>query len=539
MLLFLTTSCISQEDNQIIDDEIVLKIESFEISRYEYEKTRRRDLENQNKSNAEDWLNNYIANSYFLTDAYLNKYDTISAIIKKVNYAATTMLSQYKGYLWNKVEEPKIVFSRKELKRVYRKRNNLFDLEFFLFPDETTIKTILNNDTCINTEADFKMLALKCKENTIKCANAQLLYPFSSLEPAKKQIYKSKQGSIIRKSFKDGKILIAHLKKVTKRNQKKFKEEKAHISSVLRRIKENQIIADKRNSVFNEANIRFNEDVVDSIFEKVVNTPPPVEVSKQMLADTVLTYLFNNQINELLLADFIDYYNNHPFVLAIINKNTLYEVLNNIVEEMYLYVESEKLGITNEKLFLLDKRDYMNRLILNAYSKNNFYSTKVADIDIYDYYINNKQRFSQSKTCYVSVFTFRDKNLSAINLNLVNKIISQGGIKNPSDTSKMGLLYYHPNDKIETNSDKYPNSIIRNIFLSKVNVLIGPIVLNNHANIFVKIKEEGQEIQPFELVRESIKKLILTERGEILKDNKLDELISKYPVTINKIQQNE
>jgi len=73
----------------------------------------------------------------------------------------------------------------------------------------------------------------------------------------------------------------------------------------------------------------------------------------------------------------------------------------------------------------------------------------------------------------------------------------------------------------------------------KMNTPIGPIELNNQANIFVKTKEEGQEIQPFELVKETVEKQLIAENNEILKDNKLKELISKYPVVINKIQKKE
>jgi hypothetical protein len=151
LLSLLTFSCISHKEIPTIDDEIVLKIGSFEISRYEYEKNKERELENKTKVNTEGWLRTYVANSYFLADAYFNKYDTISAINKKVNYAAVTMLAQYKGYLWDKVEEPKISFSEKHLKRVYRKRNKLFDLEYFLFPDKATLNTILNGILGVDT----------------------------------------------------------------------------------------------------------------------------------------------------------------------------------------------------------------------------------------------------------------------------------------------------------------------------------------------------------------------------------------------------
>jgi len=535
LILFIFSSCISHNDNLKIDDEIVLKIGSFEITRYEYEKNKKKEAENQSYRNPEECLKNYIVNSYFLADAYFKKYDTISAISKKVNYASITMLGQFKGYLWDKVEEPKLLFSKKEIKKIYRKQNKLFDLEYLIFPDKMSLNAICNNDTCIKTEADFKKLISRCNTSSVKYIKTLHLYPFFELEPVKEQIYKLKQGSIIRIPFQNGKILIARINKVIEIKQKKFSEEKENISSNLRYIKERQIVEDKQNSIFNKAKIVINEQVVEMILKKIKNAFP-LEVSKTLLTDTVLKYILDKQPKALIVKDFFDYYHNNPFMYVITNKESLNEVLRSIVEEKYLYVESVNLGITNEKKFILDKRDFMNRLILNAYYKNNFFVTKVSDEDVFDFYNTNKQSFSPCKTCYVSVFTFRDKNSAYFNLKLIKKIISQNGIKNSFDTSMLGLLSYSPNVIIETNNNKYSTGLVHNIFISKMNVVIGPVELDNQIKIFVKTKEEGQQIQPFEFAKETIEKHLIAKNIKMLKDNKFNELMSKYTVTINRIQ---
>jgi hypothetical protein len=226
-------------------------------------------------------------------------------------------------------------------------------------------------------------------------------------------------------------------------------------------------------------------------------------------------------------------------MFAITDKESLNEVLRNFVIEKYLYAESENTGITNDKKFILDKKDYMNRLILSTYYQNNFYVSKITDKDMYEYYNTNKQTFSQCKTCYVSVFTFKDLNSAYSYLPIINKIISQDGIKNLSDTSMMGLLSYCPDEIIETKNKRYPGTLIHEIFISKINTPIGPLELDNHVKTFVKTKEEGQEIQPYELVKETIEKHLQVESMKILKNNKLKELMNKYSVEINKIQKKE
>ena len=96
LIFFSAISCVSKKDKLSIDDEIVLKTGSVEITRYEYEKNKKKEVENQTFKSPEEWLKNYIANSYFLADAYKKKYDTISAISKRVNYALITMLGKFK-----------------------------------------------------------------------------------------------------------------------------------------------------------------------------------------------------------------------------------------------------------------------------------------------------------------------------------------------------------------------------------------------------------------------------------------------------------
>jgi hypothetical protein len=535
IILIFSTACNSRENNSKIDDEIVLKIGSFEITRYEYEKNKKKETEPNKYGNTKDWIINYINNSYLLADAYAQKYDTISSINKKVYYASITMLGQFKGYLWNKVEEPKLVFPRNEIKQIYKKQNKLFDLEYFLFPDKNSLSTILKSDTCIKSEMDFNKLKDRCFTSSVKIRNMDLLYPFYELEPVKEQIFTLKPGNIISIPFRNGKFLIAHLKSIQEIHQKKFEEEKENIYSNLKHFKEKQLVEDKQYSIFNRANIKINEQVSKKILKKIKNELSK-EDSQSLLTDTVLNYFLINQPNTLLVKDFFDYYHNNPFMYVITDEESLNEVLRSIVEEKYLYVESVNLGITNEKKFILDKRDFMNRLILNAYYKNNFFVTKVSDEEMFDYYNANSQSFSQCKTCYVSVFTFKDKNTAYVNLKLIKKIISQNGIKNPSDTSMLGLLSYSQNVIIETNNNKYSTGLVHNILISKMNVPIGPVELNDQIKIFVKTKEVGQQIQPFEFAKETIKKHLIGENMKMSKDNKFKELMSKYTVTINRIQ---
>ena len=82
----------------------------------------------------------------------------------------------------------------------------------------------------------------------------------------------------------------------------------------------------------------------------------------------------------------------------------------------------------------------------------------------------------------------------------------------------------------------YPATILSTLYSSKINTSIGPFEVNDQVIIFIKTKEEGQEVPNYEPVKERIEKILMAKRIEMLKEAKLKELIKKYHILINKIQ---
>ena len=70
-LLLLQTGCKSKKLANDISDEVVLKIDSAEITRYEFEVNKERSYDP--KSNYQHWLESYIDEAYILADAYKKK----------------------------------------------------------------------------------------------------------------------------------------------------------------------------------------------------------------------------------------------------------------------------------------------------------------------------------------------------------------------------------------------------------------------------------------------------------------------------------
>lgn len=532
--VYLFASCEAKKNKPGDVNEIVLKTGTIEITRYEFEKNQKKGIEQQKVPDTTGWLKKYIADSYFLADAYSRNYDSATAINKKVNYAAITMLGKYKGYLWNKIEEPKLTFSDKELKVVYQKRDKLFHLEYLLFDNKNSFDAVLKNTAEIKTEADFRKIVDIGTKSRVQYIKTQLMYPFGELLPVKDEIYKSTQGGIIQTPVENGKMRVVYISKVEKKEQQQFEAEKQNIYLNLRRVREEQIIDKKQDSIFRLAQIVINEKVVQALSKKIKG-PFVEDIPKTMKNDTVLTYFLNKKTQALLMRDFVDYYQNNPFNYVITSKEALTEMLKGIVIEKYLYADCVKFGLTNDRQYILDRKNFKNRLVLDAYSRDNFYNTKPSERAVYDYYKVNKQRFLASKTCHVSVFTFKDIIAAGSSLFHIDKMLL-AGTGNFSDTSALkGLLSYRPDVRLSNKNYPYPGNMVANVFTAKLNSPIGPFEWNNRGYVFVKTKEEGQEPQPLDLARETIEKELIAENAEILKGKKLKALKSKYDLTINKL----
>ncbi len=519
-----------------IDDEIVLQIDSFKITKYEFEKNKKRAIDSKAFRNTDDWLDDYTNNAYFLADAYKKNYDTISEINKTVNYAALTMLGQYKGYLWNKVEEPKLNFSKKEIKSIYKKQNKIFDLEYFIFPDLNTFYSVLKKDTSFKSGTDFYKVIEKSKKSNIKYNHSQLLYPFDQLEPVKNIIYSLDENEATKIPYTDDKILVIHLKKVSERKQKDFEREKATIENRYRHFKERYIVYSKREHIYNKANIHINNNIKDLVL-KVIEEPSLKYDNTSLLSDTILNYTRNNQQEILLVSDFIDYCKHNPLIPIITSSAAMEETLKGFVLEQYIYLECVNLGITDSKEFLLDRKNYKNSLILETYIRDNFFTEEIPLKELQEYYNSNKKNFTTCKECSACILTFKNINSALPHMFHLDQIATQGGVKNQSDTLLMNLKSYQPNVTIDYTNKEYPPEIIEQLFTSGLNKRIGPLKMNNKAVVLVKTEETGQEVMPFEVAQEAIKKQLGISKMEKLKANKLQRLKKQYSITINNIQQ--
>ncbi|MCK5169864.1 MAG: peptidyl-prolyl cis-trans isomerase [Bacteroidales bacterium] len=536
LLTLILIQCKPKNKTDNVADNIVLKVGNIEITKYEFDKNKKRYYDPNSGKSYMEWLDEFINEAYFLADAFDNKFDTVATINKNLDIVACSMVGRVGGYLWNKVEEPKLVFSDSEIEKIYKKRDKVFFLEYLSFTDEKAIAMLLKNDTVIKTATDFNRLIDICRpNNSVIIKNGAFLYPFDELEPVKDIIFGLNQGDVTPLIRVYDKIVAIHLLKTENTKQQPFTFEKDQIKRVLREIKTTQLTDKKRIEIFNKAHIIINEKLEDTVF-KIINDTQ-YDFCKNTLTDTLMRYTLENQPKYLLIKDFVYYYRNNPFLYFVEEKQMLRNILYDFVEEQYLFTEAENLGVTKETGYILDKKNYKNKLILGYYYRNKFYNNvNVSDDELQVYYNDNKQNFTGANSCNVSVFTFNDKQSATKNLGYLYSKISTGKFKDISDTTIVkGLISYKRDIKIDKDNKIYPQELTRDIFNAPLNQLEGPIDYNNVCILFVKTKQEGKKIKPFEEIKEEIRNIITDDKADVLKKQKIKELKEKYPVSINKI----
>ncbi|MBN2395661.1 MAG: peptidyl-prolyl cis-trans isomerase [Candidatus Atribacteria bacterium] len=532
IIAILLISCNSNKNKQEISDEIVLKIGQNEQTKYEFERNKERTF---NRSDSyQKWMNNYIDEAYFLADALDQKYDTLSTINKIVKYASYSMIGRVDGYLWQKVEDPKLSISNTEIKECYKRQNKLFYIETLKLPDKETLTSLLKNDTLIKSEADLKKLISSCKSNNaVQYLNQVYIYPYNELEFAKEFIYEMKPGTVSDFQYTNSGIYMIHLLKVEDKPQKSFEKEKELIKIVLLDIKKKKIADNKQKEVLEKANTTISEKIADELMLIIKNKND--SVLKQR-SDTIMTFTFHGQRLSFLLKDFYDYYKFNPFMNVIDNEQNLIQVLNGYVEEVYLFAEAENLGVTDDQRYRLDRKFFKNRLIVNEYLNDNFYKRiNITDAETKKYYEERKQEFSEGKVCEVSLFYFEDLNAALENYEYINSQLSIGNFSTFADTSIIKGLEMYKAVEIDNQSNELTKEIVRLIFDIETNRLSIPIEYKNNFLLFIKTKEEGKRIKTYDESLNEVTNQIRINKIELLRQEKLGELRKKYSMEINKL----
>lgn len=523
-------------------DEIVLKIGDWEFTRYEFDKQWNSQINKPTETAKKDWLNKYLNNSYIVADAYQKRYDTSGIVQLKNYYAQLNMCGSVGGYYWNKVEEPKLMVTSREIKSAYKKRDKLYYLDYIVFADKPSMLSALA-DTVIKNENEFAKIALTCRgKNNIWIASEKLAWPFKYLGDFKEIIDQLKPGEITKPLYGPKYIFIVKLNKIETQKLPPYKSEKKVIEKELKNWKADNIIDKKQTEILGHARIQINDSIIDEVLSETNKiNQTQFDTTRHLIANkkVVATYTIGNEKQQITIGDILNYYHFYPFMKTVIkDKQGIYSTVEFLVLQKSIYEEAHKLGVLKEKRFLLELKTYTDIYVVDEYYKREIENQIIiTETEKKDHYQKNKQLFEQVREHNVFLFKFSDRQSLEISWPYLSGQFSKGNFDNLTDPVNVkGLVSFLPNAKVKKDDKQYPLKLINAIFTLPVNQL-SPSYLDFDGAYyaFYKMKEGEKSIQPFEEVEDILFHQVRIQKIHQVENKRVQELKQKYNVTINEI----
>jgi len=531
-------ACTSKNRGEEISDEIVLKVGPVEITKYEFECNKKRLDQTQGKGTgySKKWLDDYIDETYLLADAYAKHYDMVDSVRKTITYTETEEIAQVDGYVWQKIVEPKLQFSRSELIDAYKKQDKIFILESLFFNDSKVLDSILNGVKIID-KGLFNSLEQQTKKmKSVQFFSSSMKWPFSAFATYAGKIYNLKEGDVMGPLSLNRGIYIIHLAKKENINQQPFNVEKYGIKNELKQIRTQQIADDKQKEIFRNTHIAIDENAVDMLSKHLFANKS--QFNDQMLNMVLMTYSINGITRNYTGRDYWDYIHYFPYVSLDYAQKEIIDVnLKDHVIRQYLYCVADTIGILKDKKFCLDKRIFMNNHLKYYYNITEFRKNLlITDKELSAYYEQNKASYKSDRVSIVSLLTFTDKNAAINNIDAVEKSIALGRFYDLKNKGVLnGLISYQPNLRIENTDNSFPAEIINKIFSIPENHISEPFDYKGNSLLFFVTKREGAAIKEFSQVKNQIQSILAIEKFNKLRNQRVLDLKKKYTITVNKV----
>jgi hypothetical protein len=523
-------SCNNATEKEI-DDEVVLKIGDVEITRYEFERNKERYFDPS--ENYRHWVQEFIEDVYFITDAMNIGYDTMKIVNEQVYYTSLDMISKVGGYVWNEIATPILKNSKKDIKDVYNKQDKVYYIEYAIFPNKDILIESLNNDTIIESEYEFVNLTNIAKSRQdIRFENVALLYPFNNaLYPIRNEITTLEEGELSSFYHLPNGILIAHISKIEPQKRLQYKVAKHEIDAQLSDLKIPEIVRNKQKEIFAKAEIKSDKSVISDYLMSKTDTNYKVETT-----DIIAEYTLYDEARSITVYDFNKFLRKNLISTgSITSVKQVHLNINNIVIQQYLYIEANNLGILDGKKYQLDRRNFKNRFALNLYLREHVKdTTPIKEEEILEYYNSHTEQQKDVQTCFITEYIFKDYESAVNNEYTLRSKLNQGEIIDLSDSNIVkGLIGYESNKKVEMSDLYISENMKRAVFNAELNEISGPHQNGNQYSLFYKTEEQGERVRNIDELREEITSALRRQKKNKARTAMYKELLKKYPSSVN------
>lgn len=523
-----------------IDKNIVIKIGKLEITKYEFEKNKVRDLvENAADSRAlsdplkmEKWKRDYINRCLIISEAYEDKFDTIEYVKKIVEYTGNYMMAQRYGYLWKKIISP-IVDSKKVVSdEVIKKRKKLYYFDCIMFDNKESAIDVNKDEIPVGKE-DF--LKLKLKTNKIPSNSNEYIsiqWPFIGFWENREYLYEMKEGDVSKLLSMNNKYVYLYLDHIEEVPLNK--NDLQNVSTELQIGTESDLIRKmdiERDSICQPV-LNINNI---GIIGRFLNEGNSISQFKQDLE--LIRYNVDNSMRKIGFKTFLEYYSFQPMKAVINNEKSLSDYVREFYMDDYLINEAQKLDLYRSDIFILDQKNYKNNLLYQIYLDEAI--AKKIEIDsteILTFYKNNLQQFEQPKKIRVNIYAFNNKESAIVNQNTISKLLMHNEILKTTDSTTIkGLVKY--NSDVDINMESLKENVeLKSIILETKKGTLSqfPVFYNGLYILAFKVQEEGECFRKLEEVRPKIENNLRSEKIESERNALVEKLNKKFKIEIDK-----
>lgn len=252
------------------------------------------------------------------------------------------------------------------------------------------------------------------------------------------------------------------------------------------------LVNEYHTKVNNSASVKLDKPAIawlQTVFNK---DKKKNEVKKEALADDLAKPLAtyrapDGETKVISVEQFMNYYNNLPLRRYLNDTTVITGYLHQIAANTYIEKDAEKMGITNDPEFRLNKKNYTDNVVYQKYMAEQLGSDRgVTESDIIDIYSSVKQIMTHPTNIVYSIYTF----------------------SNPPNAYKaLGLLRMHPNDttvnlnslsqkrhiRFDKNQSQLPDTLKKMLYRGAPGQPLPPVETNGYYTVLMIESATGSE----------------------------------------------
>jgi|GEM_PF-2692462 len=544
ILFFLPISYCSGNKSDPDSGQIILRVGDIVFMEDDYEVffNKRNDrYQNKYKKPAPKdtimvWQNEFITNAVLLAEAHTYGYQNDPEIERKVERVARTILFQNEGILYERCVAQKVRVTPEIRKQAMDRMNTNFELEYLRFISHWDMVETLGGDTVFSESGAFQAAVERCQSHPDIVHNQT---PWNWLSMAfidhREDIYKMEAGETSSPLHSTDGILIIHVhsKTTENKNAPAIRDIEQYLDNIVKRVEEQKLAGELDEQIFKKAKINIKEDVADKFWE-TIGSEKISEFDSTRFAKyaekVIMSYENDSTIINVTIGDFINYYNSLVMRDVLSTKAVFYYYLREIGWEAHALKWADGLGLRQEKDFVIKRKLYKNRLVVDA-----FLRAKVGEIsedEIKVRYDRDIQRFNVGEYAKVSLLYFSSmvhaiKGAQFLETNRSAKLDS-AALKQ-ADLS--GLVHAELGVELHYKSEKFNQEIMKQIFEQRDNSVGPPYALNESKFlVFRKEGRRGTRIKPYSDVSKWLREIVFYEKYVAIKAELASSLRDKYKI---------